>query len=178
MNLFLNASAILIVMFVLLMMVTAIVNLLMRVPYVPSRMRVVKKMIEVAKIQKKDVVYDLGCGDARLLIEAEKKSPKATKGYEMAPIPYLLGYLKKWRNRSKVKLSMSNFFNTSLKDADVIFCYLGTETMTKLGKKLKKECRKGTRIISNTFHIEGMKPAKVWKQNRELKLPSIYLYEI
>ena len=161
-----------------LMLTTAIVSLWIQVPFVPSKMRVVHKMIEVADLKKNEVVYDLGCGDGRLLVEAGKAKDIQAKGYEAAPIPYILAQINKLIHRAKMNVYMKNFFNADLKDANVIFCYLGPETMTKLYGKLKKECKKGTRIISNTFSIHEAEPVKVWAKDPKQKLPSIYLYEI
>jgi ribosomal protein L11 methylase PrmA len=161
-----------------LMLATAIISIFMGVPYVPSRMNVVHKMIRVAKLKKNEVVYDLGCGDGRLLLEAAKTKTIQAKGYEAAPIPFLLAKLKNFIHRAKIKIYPHNFFKADLKDANVIFCYLGPETMNNLYKKLKKECRKGTRIISNTFSIHEARPTRVWTKNPKQKLPTIYLYEI
>ena len=159
-------------------MATAVINLFIRVPYVPTRMKVVHELINRAQLKNGEKVYDLGCGDGRLLIEAEKKAKIKAYGYEAAPIPYLLAQFKKWINHSKMKILAKNFFHTNLKDADVIFCYLGPTTMTKLAPKFRKECHKGTKILSHTFHLEGFKPTKIWPRNQKLKLPSIYLYTI
>ena len=144
MSLLVNGTAIFILILTILMLVTATINLFYRVPYVPSKMRVVKKMVEVAKLKKGDIVYDLGCGDGRLLLEAEKNKEVETRGYEAAPIPFLLAHLKKLFHHSRMKIYPSNFIKANLSDANVIFCYLGPETMTELSNKLKKECRKGT----------------------------------
>ncbi len=163
---------------VLIMLSTAVINLFIRVPYVPTKNRVAKRMIEIANLKKGEVVYDLGCGDGRLLLEAEKHAGLKMKGYEIAPIPYIFAITKKWLKNSKMKIQMGNFFKANLSDADVIFCYLSPEIMTKLGEKLRKECKKGTRIISNTFTMKPMEPLKVFKKDPEKKLPSIYYYEI
>jgi precorrin-6B methylase 2 len=178
MEIFKDIVTFIIVIGTFLMLATAVISLFIQVPFVPSKMRVVHKMIEVADLKKNEVVYDLGCGDGRLLLEAAKAKQVQAKGYEAAPIPYLLAQLNKIVHGAKISLYMRNFFSADLKDADVIFCYLGVETMSKLYKKLKKECKKGTRIISNTFSIHEAQPARVWAPDPELKLPTIYLYEI
>ncbi len=162
----------------LLMLGTAVVSLFLQVPYVPTKKRVVRKMIEVANLKNNDVVYDLGCGDGRLLFEAEKTKKVNAKGYELAPIPYVLAQIKKFFNKSKTTIHMANFFSANLQDANIIFCYLGPDTMGQLYTKIKHECKKGTKIISNTFSIHGVEPSKVWAKNPKEKLPSIYLYEI
>jgi SAM-dependent methyltransferase len=162
---------------VFLMLVTVVVNLFIPVPFVPSNKRVIDRVLEIAHLKKDEKVYDLGCGDGRFLIEAEKKARVKAVGFEAAPIPLILAYIRKWINGSHIKIHMGNFFKTNLADADVIFCYLGPETLQALCPKLKSECRKGTRIYSHTFHIEGMRPTAVWEKDPAKKLPKIYYYE-
>lgn len=170
--------AILIMAVTLLMLGTAVVNLFVRTPYVPTRKRVVHHLIDIAGLKDGEKVYDLGCGDGRLLLEAEKKAKVETYGYELAPIPYLLALAKKWSSKSKMNLFMKNFYHTNLQNANVIFCYLGPDVMQKLAPKFKKECQKGTRIFSHTFHMEGFTPVKTWPKNPQLKLPTVYLYQV
>jgi len=50
--------------------------------------------------------------------------------------------------------------------------------LAKLAKKIKKECKKGTRVISNTFHIQGLKPIKTIPKNEKTKIPTLYFYKI
>jgi hypothetical protein len=173
-----NLLAAAVCLFVFLMLTTVIVNLFYRVPYVPSKKRVIDRVLALANLKKGEKVYDLGCGDGRFLIEAEKKAGIDAVGFEAAPIPFLLAQFQKWINSSKIRIRMANFFKASLTDADVIFCYLGPETLRDLAVKFKKECRKGTRIYSHTFHIEGLEPAHVWAKDPSKKLPTIYYYEI
>jgi len=175
---FLNLILVLVSLVVFLMLLTVIVHLFIRVPFVPSKKRVISRVLDLAKLKDGEKVYDLGCGDGRFLIEAEKRAKISATGFEAAPIPYLLAHFLKWINGARFRISMRNFFKAKLGDADVIFCYLGPETMAELAGKFKRECHKGTRIYSHTFHIEGMTPAKVWTRDRLQRLPSIYLYEI
>ncbi len=179
MNLFVtNFLLLLVSLTVFLLLLTVIVTLFIRVPFVPSKKRVIDRVLELAKLKDGEKVYDLGCGDGRFLIEAEKKAKIIAQGFEAAPIPFLLAYFQKWINSAKFHISLKNFFKVNLSDADVIFCYLGPETMAELAGKLTRECHKGTRIYSNTFHIEGLNPKRVWAKNPEKKMPTIYLYEI
>ncbi len=163
---------------VLLMLATAIINILMMVPYVPSKKKVVKHLVEIAKLKPGEKVYDLGCGDGRILIEAEKQAPVKAVGYEAAPIPYLLAIIRRIFSGSKFKISMKNFFSQDLSDADVIFCYLGPDCASKLAEKFKKECRAGTRVYSHTFKIEALNLKHSWPKNNAARLPSIFYYEI
>ena len=165
------------------MLATAVINILMMVPYVPSRNKVVKQLIKIANLKNGEKIYDLGCGDGRILIEAEKAAHAnnakiKTVGYEAAPIPFLLALIRKHWNRSGTKIRMKNFFRQNLGDADVIFCYLGPDTAGKLANKIKDECRAGTRIYSHTFSFDGLPLKKSWPKNRAAGLPSIYYYQV
>lgn len=164
--------------FTFLVFSTIITNLLVRVPFVPSRMRVIKHVARLADIKKTDKVYDLGCGDGRFLIEADKYTDKPVTGFEQAPLPFLMAKLRTMFNRNNIQIVMKNFLRANLHDADLIYCYLGPETMIDIGKKVRKECRKGTRIMSSTFSIADMEPAQVWPKDKKKKLPTIYLYTV
>jgi SAM-dependent methyltransferase len=163
---------------VLLMLATAVINILMMVPYVPSRKKVVKHLVKIAGLKNGEKIYDLGCGDGRILIEAKKNANVTAVGFEAAPIPFLLALMRKHLSRSNVKISMRNFFKQNLGDADVVFCYLGPDTANRLANKLSSECRAGTRVYSHTFKIDGLKLKKSWLKNRSEGLPSIYYYEL
>lgn len=164
--------------FFLLLLATVFIHMFFLVPYVPSSKRVVAKMINVAKLKQKETVYDLGCGDGRLLLAAEKKAKVNAIGFELAPLVFLLAWFKKLFVHSEIKLCFKNLFNVNLRKANVIFCYLLPNVMPRLAKKIKRECKKGTRIISNTFKIPGLKPAKIFSKNPAKGLPTIYVYRI
>ncbi|MFC1749822.1 hypothetical protein ACFL2V_13565 [Pseudomonadota bacterium] len=178
MQILLDIVLALIVIVVLLLLLTAVVNLFIRVPYVPSKKRDIKYVLDLANLKDNERVYDLGCGDGRFLFAAEKSAKISGTGYEAAPIPYLLSHIKKFFLRAKSRIHMKNFFKADLSDADVVFCYLGPDVMKNLADKLKKECKKGTRIFSNTFHMEGLEPATVWEKNSDQKHSKIYLYRL
>lgn len=164
--------------FLLLLIVTVAVHVVFQVPYVPSRRKAIEKMLAVAKLKSKEMVFDLGCGDGRLLLAAEKKARVKTMGFEVAPLVYLLAILRKFLARSSAKIQFKSLFHANFAQANVIFCYLIPSVMPQLAIKLKKECRRGTRIISNTFHIPGLKPSKVFARDKAKGLPTIYLYEM
>lgn len=164
--------------FLVLLVMTALVHLLFMVPYVPTKNSVVKKMIAAAHLKPNETVYDLGCGDGRLLIAAEKNAGVKTVGFEIAPLVFLLSQIRKFLSRARAKIHFRSFFNADLRPADVIFCYLFPNVMPRLASKIKHECRRGTRIISNTFHIPGLKPSRVLEKDPTRGIPTIYVYEI
>jgi len=122
-------------------------------PWVPSSMQVVNRMMEMAEVGPKDVVYDLGCGDGRMLLAAAMRYQARAIGIEIDPLRYLwcqflitiLG------QRKHIRIIFGNFFNVDLSKADVVMCYLMPDALTKLEKKFKQELRPGSRVVSNRF---------------------------
>lgn len=164
-------------LFFVSLLVTVFVHMVFLVPYVPSANRVVKKMISAAQLKPKETVYDLGCGDGRLLLMAEKKKAKAI-GFEIAPLVFLLALLRKIIARSRAQILFKSLFAANLRKANVIFCYLIPNVMPRLSAKIKKECKKGTRIVSNTFHIPGLKPYRIYAKDAPAGTPTVYVYKI
>lgn len=164
--------------FFTLLILTVLAHMAFLVPYVPSKMRVVEKMVEAAKLKKGETVFDLGCGDGRLLFTAEKNKKVKAEGFEIAPLMYLMALLKKIFSRSGALIHFQSFFGANLHKADVIFCYLIPNVMPRLAEKILRECRPGTRIISNTFHIPDLEPSHVYKKDDGKGLPTIYVYRV
>ncbi|EKD92524.1 MAG: histone methylation DOT1 family protein [uncultured bacterium] len=173
-----NLLLILILIFCVLLLLTFIINLFSGAVSVPSNKATIEQMLKEAKLEKGDVVYDLGCGDGRLLIQAEKKYGAIGIGYENAPLIFLIAIANKWINGSSVQIRFRNFFKDSLSNAKTIFLYLSPEVQKKLSPKIQKECKKNTLIVSNTFHVPELKLLKKIEKNKTKKIKTIYLYKL
>jgi len=142
-------------------------------PWFPSADAVVKKMVDMANISNGDNVYDLGSGDARILIEASKQK-RSTKliGVEINPFAIMVSkiFLKILGFEEKIKIRRQNLFKTNLRDADVIFVFLLQKTNNRLERKMKKELKKGTRIVSHLWKFKNM---RLIQADERLK---VYLY--
>ena len=122
-------------------------------PWLPTRMKKVRKMLEIVNVQPDEVLYDLGCGDGRIIVMAARKFGARAVGVEIDPLRYLwcqflitiLGL------RKRVKVLYGDLFKKDLSDADVVVCYLLQRTNDKLVDKLIMELKPETRIVSNTF---------------------------
>lgn len=134
-------------------------------PFIPTPMKAVRAMLEFAGVKKGDRVYDLGCGDGRLLIEAERKGAIAI-GYELS-IPTLLLAKVRCFGRKNTRLSggqvhvrYGDFWKKDLSDADVIFCYLLLDKMAQFERDVWPSLKPGCRVVSHMFPMPTVKPSK------------------
>ncbi len=117
-------------------------------PFVPTTRRVLKTMMSIAKIKPGEKVYDLGCGDGRLVFAAAKKKAKAV-GYEFSIPTFLLARCLSFFHPG-ASIQMRDFWKQDYKDADVIFCYLLTESMQTFKRIVWPQLRPGTRVVSHS----------------------------
>ena len=174
-----------ILILLLIVLITAIASILVRVPFVPTPMRIARKMIDFADLKGNETVYDLGCGDGRILIAAKKKYPSIRAiGYELPVGVYLLAKMHVWLSRQKVEIHMRDFWSLDLSNADVIFLYLTPEVCARFEEKFNKELKPGTKVVSHGFALKWKEPEKVervpvlsWKiLSRKFEGPRVYLY--
>lgn len=127
-------------------------------PWVPTRISTVGKMLKMAEVKPEDVVYDLGCGDARILLTAVRRFNARAVGIEIDPLRYFWSKFIIWLfgHQSRTSIIFGDFFKQDLSEADVVTCYLLQETNEKLESKLLKELRPGTRVVSHSFTFPRM----------------------
>ncbi len=132
------------------------------VVYVPTPQDVVDKMLELAKVTKDDLVYDLGCGDGRIVVTAAKMYGCKAIGYDVDPerIKESLQNVKEYNVGHLVRIEQKDIFTLDLSKANVITLYLLPELNVKLIPQLKK-LKPGSRIVSHDFNMRGVKPDKV-----------------
>jgi SAM-dependent methyltransferase len=131
-------------------------------PWVPSSMQVIHQMMKMAEVGPEDVVYDLGCGDGRIVLVAAMRYHARAVGIEIDPLRYLWCQflITILFQRKRIRIIFGNLFNKNLSEADVVVCYLMPDALAKLENKLKKELRPGTRIISNRFDFPTLNKIK------------------
>ena len=132
-------------------------------PYVPTPITVVKNMLKLAKANDNDVVYDLGCGDGRILIAAVKDfGAKKAVGYDlkMKMCETIMRKIEEKGLKNRVKVINGNFFLADISPASLVTLYLTTSGNLKLKPKLKDELRAGARIVSHDFPIQGWSTLK------------------
>jgi SAM-dependent methyltransferase len=130
--------------------------------FVPTPQEVVEKMLEMAKVTKDDLVYDLGCGDGRIVVTAALKYGCKAVGYDIDPqrIKESLENVDKNNVGSLVTIEQKDIFTLDLGDANVITLYLLPSLNVKLIPQLEK-LKPGSRIVSHDFDMRGVKPDEV-----------------
>lgn len=130
--------------------------------YVPTPQPVVDRMLELAQVTKDDLVYDLGCGDGRIVVTAAKKYGCKAVGYDIARkrIKESLENVEKNNVGHLVRIEQKDIFTLNLSEANVITLYLLPELNVKLIPQLEK-LEPGSRIVSHDFDMRGVKPDQV-----------------
>jgi SAM-dependent methyltransferase len=130
------------------------------VGFAPTMPEVVAAMLGVARVHAGDVVYDLGCGDGRILIAAAKKYGARGVGIEIDPalVKTARARVRAEGLEDRVSILQQDLFQTDLSPATVVTLYLGSSVMLKLRPKLLRELRPGTRVVSHAFDMGDWKP--------------------
>jgi len=129
------------------------------VVYVATPHDVVAKMLDFAKITKNDVVYDLGCGDGRIVATAARKYGCRAIGFDINPVRVKEARetVQKYQVQDLVKIERRNIFELDLTPASVITLYLLPEMNVQLLPQLQK-LKPGSRIVAQDYGIEGYTP--------------------
>jgi SAM-dependent methyltransferase len=125
--------------------------------FVPTPHEVVEVMLNLADVKEGDIVYDLGCGDGRIVIAAAKKGARSF-GYDIDPVMVRKSKnkVKKAKlNKDQVTIEEKDIFKLDLSKASVVTLYLLYSLNTKLIPQLEK-LKPGSRIVSHDFGIEGV----------------------
>ncbi|HYP53694.1 MAG TPA: 50S ribosomal protein L11 methyltransferase [Pyrinomonadaceae bacterium] len=133
------------------------------VPYVPTPQPVVDEMLRLANVTKDDIVYDLGCGDGRLVITAVKKfGARRGVGVDIDPqrIKESNENARAAGVTDRVKFMEQDLFETDFKEATVVTLYLLPQVNLRLRPKILSELKPGTRIVSHAFDMGDWKPEK------------------
>lgn len=132
------------------------------VPYVPSPNPVVEGMLKLAGVSSGDTVYDLGCGDGRIVITAARTYGAKGVGVDINPerIEEARTNAKSAKVDDKVKFEENDLFKANISNATVVTLYLLPDVNVRLKPKLLKELKPGTRIVSHSFDMGDWKPEK------------------
>jgi SAM-dependent methyltransferase len=143
--------------------------------YVPTTQPVIDRMLKMAKVHPLDVVYDLGCGDGRMVIAAAKQYGARGVGVDLDPrrIREARANAKAAGVEKLVTFRVGDLFETDLREADVVLLYLLPELNRRLKPKLFAELKPGARVVSHDFDM-----GRNWPAHEYVKLgqDGIYLW--
>ena len=132
-------------------------------PYVTTPLDVVHQMLQVAGVRKTDVLYDLGCGDGRIVIAAARKFGARGVGIDLNP-----ERIREARDNARqagvshlVEFRQGDLFDADLSEATAVALYLLPTVNLELRPKLLRELRPGARVVSHSFDMGDWKPDRV-----------------
>jgi SAM-dependent methyltransferase len=150
------------------------------VPYVPTPEPVVEQMLRMAGVTRNDVVYDLGCGDGRIVVTAAKKYGAHGVGVDLDPkrIRESNANARAAGVTKRVRFVQRDLFKLDLRHATVVTLYLLPDINLKLRPKLFRELRPGTRVVSHDFHMGDWKPEKVVTLRADRRAHTVFFWTI
>jgi precorrin-6B methylase 2 len=136
------------------------------VPYVPTTPEAVAAMLKLADVKKTDVVFDLGCGDGRIVIAAARTYGARAVGVDIDPerIKEARTNAKKEGVENLVRFEEKDLFQADIHEATVVTLFLLNSVNLELRPKLLADLKPGTRIVSNTFDMGD------WKAEKEVNI--------
>ncbi len=139
-------------------------------PWVPIRSRDVRRALDLAQIQPGERLYDLGCGDGRIVFGAGARGAKGV-GFEISLLPYSIGKIRQLISGSKRgRILYRDLWRVSLADADIVYVFLMPKMYPRLQEKFLRELSPQTRIIAHAWPFPGWVPEKIDDEAGRLKL--------
>lgn len=130
-------------------------------PFVITRSRQMQSMLKLGRFSARDRVVELGCGDGRIIRAVSAKGVKEAIGYEFSLPTYLWAKVLSFIKRKGESIEFANFWKKDFSKVDVVMCFLLQDAMNGFEKKIWPKLNRGTRVVSNTFKLKGVKPVAV-----------------
>jgi ubiquinone/menaquinone biosynthesis C-methylase UbiE len=148
--------------------------------FAPTPEEVARSMMQVARLQRGEIFYDLGSGDGALLIMAAKEFGARAVGVEIQKkmVAYSVRRIRSLGLESVIKVVRGDFFEADIIDADVLALYMIPEALRRLRSKLERELKRGARVVVYKYPVEGWKPKEIHDAVSEREEAKIFLYEL
>ena len=150
------------------------------VPYVPTKEPIVDRMLQMAKVKPGDVLYDLGCGDGRIVIAAAKRFGIRGVGIDIDPVRIAEAQenAKKAGVSDRVTFIQGDLFDADVKPASVVTLYLLPDVNLKLRPKLQSDLKPGSRIVSHNYNMGDWKPEQSAKLTVDGTEHMVYMWTV
>jgi len=147
-------------------------------PYVASPVNVVKRMLEIAEVKPGETVYDLGCGDGRIVIIAAQEFGAKVVGVELNPnlVKESRAKVDELKLNDRVQILQGDLLKVDLSQADVVTMYLTTGANEKIRPKLETELKTGARVVTHDFTIPKWNIIQEIRFRDDYRTHTIYLY--
>lgn len=150
------------------------------VPFAPSRMEVVERMLRLAGVGPEDVVYDLGCGDGRIVVEAARSHGARAVGVDPDPdrMREALARAREAGVQDRVTLLQEDALRVDLSEATVVTLFMTAGWTERVLPKLRAELRPGARIVSHGADLPGWPPSETDLVIHADGLSRLYLWRV
>ena len=140
-------------------------------PTHPDRIRTA---LTLANLKPDEVLYDLGCGDGRVLVIAAREFGAKAVGIEIGPVQRTVSWLRVLYNgvSDRVRVDAGNFYKSDVRDADVVFIYATSTEVAKLASHLEAQMKPGSRVVSISADFPEWEPSDFDEQGL------IFVYEM
>jgi SAM-dependent methyltransferase len=150
------------------------------VAYEPTPMEVVHAMLQLAKVNAGDIVYDLGCGDGRIVITAAREF--GARGVCVDIDPARIAESRENARQAnvidRIRFLNEDLFATDLGDATVVTLFLSQDLNLKVRPKLQRELKRGARIVSHWHHMGDWKPQETLRIRGDGRVGHVYLWTV
>lgn len=128
-------------------------------PWAPTFKSDTERFLKLAGIKPGQKVYDLGCGDGRLLLASVQAGGEAI-GFEISLLPYGVAKWRAWRSpfKKQCQIKFKDFWKADLSEADIVYFFLMPRIFAKMKAKLKKELKSGAKVIIYAWPMDGWEP--------------------
>ena len=129
-------------------------------PFVPARTERIRRALQLAGLKPDEILYDLGCGDGRVLVIAARELGARAVGIEIGHVQCAAAWLRAVLSgvQDRVQVRWGNFYQSDLKDADVVFAYLTSAQAGRLEEHLGRQLKPGARVVTISFDFPDWQP--------------------
>jgi SAM-dependent methyltransferase len=142
------------------------------ISFIPTPTSHINGFFDLVSVSPSDVVYDLGCGDGRLLFAALEKGAGRVVGVEIEPEPLVTAraWAKKKGYEDRATFLEANIMGADLSGATIVFTFLCNAAAVALKSKFEKELKPGTKVVMEMFPVPGWKPKRVVERGTDFYL--------
>ncbi len=146
-------------------------------PWVPTRTRDLKRIMKLFNLPVGATLYDIGCGEGKVVLYASKYYQLNGVGIELAIPFYCIAQLRRWIGRNDTcHFILGDLFKQNLSQADAVYVFgMPKKLQARLVTKLKAELKPKAKVVSCAFQIQGLQPIQVDKPTASDL--TLYLYQ-